>query len=135
MAAVIAKSSNLWGTGRRKSAIASVRIVSGTGKFTINGLPASDYFRTETQRAPLSTPFKVTETDGKYDVIARVRGGGKEAQSGALILGISRALIRANEDLAVKLKDANLLTRDSRMKERKKYGLHGARRGPQFSKR
>ncbi len=130
-----ATTSYIWGTGRRKSSIARVRITSGSGKFFINSMPASEYFTTETQRAPLSKPFKVTDTDGKYDVHASVLGGGKEAQSGAVVLGIARALVSANEELRAKLKDAQLMTRDPRMKERKKYGLHGARRGTQFSKR
>ena len=122
-------------TGRRKEAIASVRLMAGSGKTQVNGLPLEQYFVTDLQRHPLKRPFTVTDTSGKFDVIARVVGGGKDAQSGAMQLAVSRALVKINAELAPKLHEFHLLTRDPRMKERKKYGKHGARRGTQFSKR
>ena len=124
-----------WATGRRKTAIARVRIKAGKGVITVNELGSNEYFNTVAQRDPLVLPFNITETAGKFDVVANVIGGGKESQAVALQLGIARALVKVNPDFGAKLKEASLLTRDSRKKERKKYGLRGARRGTQFSKR
>lgn len=123
------------GTGRRKSAIARVRLFAGTGKFTINGLDGNDYFVTHSERRSIVRPFEVAELVGKYDVIAKVHGGGKQAQAEAVLLGISRSLLKLNEELSHQLKEERLLTRDPRMKERKKPGQPGARRRFQFSKR
>jgi small subunit ribosomal protein S9 len=124
-----------WGLGRRKSAVARVRICAGSGKVTINEREGDEYFRSHVERNYLKQPFAVTETAGKFDVFANVHGGGNISQAEAVRLGISRALIKVNKELDPKLKEHSLLTRDSRMKERKKYGLRGARRGTQFSKR
>ena len=118
------------GTGRRKSSVASVRLIPGEGQVTINGRSLDEYFGYETLR-----PFAVTETTGKFDTVIKVTGGGFTGQSGAIRQGISRALINADADLRGTLKKAGFLTRDPRMKERKKYGLKAARRAPQFSKR
>lgn len=122
------------GTGRRKNAVARVRLVPGTGKVTVNGKDALAYFGREALVEFALAPFKVTDTEGHFDVIARCNGGGIGGQSGALRHGISRALLEAGEYRA-ELKKAGFLTRDSRMVERKKYGLKKARRRPQFSKR
>lgn len=124
-----------WGLGRRKSATARVRIRSGSGKVTINGRDGEEYFKSYAERNYVKQPFAVTELAGKFDVFANVTGGGNIAQAEAVRLGISRCLIQVNKELEPKLKEHNFLTRDSRMKERKKYGLRGARRGCQFSKR
>ncbi len=124
-----------YGTGRRKTSVARVRLVPGSGRIIINGRNVDDYFNYETLKKDIRMPFIITETEGKFDVIAKVEGGGFTGQAGALKHGISRALIRAEEDLRSVLKKAGFLTRDSRMKERKKYGLKKARRAPQFSKR
>jgi len=124
-----------WGTGRRKSAVARVRIRAGSGKVLINDRDSDEYFRAPIERNFLKQPFAVTELAGKFDVLAKVHGGGHSSQAEAVRLGISRALVKVNKDLDPKLKEHSLLTRDSRMKERKKYGLRGARRGTQFSKR
>ncbi len=124
-----------YGTGRRKKSVARVRLYPGTGNFTINGKTADDYFGLETLKLIINQPFGVTDTVGKYDVVANVRGGGISGQAGAIRHGISRALVVADENNKPVLKKAGLLTRDPRMKERKKYGLKGARRAPQFSKR
>ena len=122
------------GTGRRKNAVARVRLVLGTGKVTINGRDALEYFGREALLEFALAPFKVTDTEGHFDVIARCNGGGIGGQSGALRHGISRALLEAGEYRA-ELKKAGFLTRDPRVVERKKYGLKKARRRPQFSKR
>lgn len=122
------------GTGRRKNAVARVRLVPGTGKVTVNGKEALAYFGRQALVEFAMAPFKVTDTEGHFDVIARCDGGGIGGQSGALRHGISRALLDAGEYRA-ELKKAGFLTRDSRMVERKKYGLKKARRRPQFSKR
>jgi len=123
-----------YGTGRRKNAVARVRLVPGTGKVTVNGREALDYFGRQALVDAALAPFKVTDTEGHFDVIARINGGGISGQSGALRHGISRALLDAGEYRA-ELKKAGFLTRDPRMVERKKYGLKKARKRPQFSKR
>ena len=124
-----------YGTGRRKSSVARVRVYNGTGKITINGRDIDDYFGLETLKLIVNQPLEVTETTGKFDIVANVTGGGVTGQAGAIRHGLSRALLQFNEELRPTLKKAGLLTRDPRMKERKKYGLKGARRAPQFSKR
>ena len=124
-----------YGTGRRKSSVARVRIVPGTGAITINGRTIDEYFGLETLKLIVNQPFAVTETVGKFDIIANVRGGGFSGQAGAIRHGLSRALLQADEANKAALKKAGFLTRDSRMKERKKYGLKAARRASQFSKR
>lgn len=123
-----------YGTGRRKNAVARVRIMPGTGKVTVNGRDASEYFGRDALVNYATTPFKVTDTQGHFDVIARLNGGGISGQAGALRHGISRALLEAG-DYRAELKKAGFLTRDARMVERKKYGLKKARKRPQFSKR
>ena len=123
------------GTGRRKNAVARVRLVPGTGQMTINKKPAAEYFGREALVNFASTPFKVTETVGRFDVIATLHGGGVSGQAGALRHGIARALLEAGDDYRPELKKAGLLRRDPRMVERKKYGLKKARKRPQFSKR
>ncbi len=124
-----------YGTGRRKSSVARVRVYNGTGKITINGRDIDDYFGLETLKLIVNQPLEVTETTGKFDIVANVTGGGVTGQAGAIRHGLARALLQFNEELRPSLKKAGLLTRDPRMKERKKYGLKGARRAPQFSKR
>ncbi|MFA6948285.1 MAG: 30S ribosomal protein S9 [Eubacteriales bacterium] len=124
-----------YGTGRRKKSIARVRIVPGTGMITINGKDIDDYFGLETLKLIVNQPFGVTETTGKFDIICNVRGGGFSGQAGAIRHGLSRALLLADPEFRAALKKAGFLTRDPRMKERKKYGLKAARRAPQFSKR
>ena len=124
-----------YGTGRRKKSVARVRIVPGTGVITINGRDIDDYFGLETLKLIVNQPFGVTETTGKYDIIATVTGGGISGQAGAIRHGLARALLAADEANKPALKAAGFLTRDPRMKERKKYGLKAARRAPQFSKR
>ena len=124
-----------YGTGRRKSSVARVRVMPGTGVITINGRDIDEYFGLETLKLIVNQPFGVTETAGKFDVIANVRGGGFSGQAGAIRHGLSRALVTIDETYKPALKKAGFLTRDPRMKERKKYGLKGARRAPQFSKR
>ena len=123
------------GTGRRKKSIARVRLVEGKGDITVNGVSLDEYFGTEILKVIVNQPFAVTSTDGKYDVICSVIGGGFTGQAGAIRHGISRALVEANEELRPALKHSGFLTRDPRMKERKKYGLKKARKAPQFSKR
>ena len=123
-----------YGTGRRKNAVARVRLVPGTGKVTVNGREAMDYFGRQALIDSFMAPFKVTDTEGHFDVIARLNGGGISGQAGALRHGISRALLEAGE-YRQELKKAGYLTRDPRMVERKKYGLKKARKRPQFSKR
>lgn len=123
------------GTGRRKKSIARVRLMQGKGKITVNGKDLGEYFGTEILKVIVNQPFAVTSTEGKYDVVCTVVGGGFTGQAGAIRHGISRALVEANEELRPALKQAGFLTRDPRMKERKKYGLKKARKAPQFSKR
>ncbi|CDQ21604.1 SSU ribosomal protein S9P [Halobacillus karajensis] len=123
------------GTGRRKSSTARVRLVPGTGRVVVNKRDAEDFFPYETLRVILKQPLAVTETEGNYDVYVNVDGGGFTGQAGAIRHGIARALLQADPEYRTPLKRAGLLTRDARMKERKKYGLKGARRAPQFSKR
>ncbi len=121
--------------GRRKEAVARVRLVVGNGNITVNKLPLLDFLKRETLKMIVEQPFEVTETLGKYDVFANVKGGGLSGQAGAIRLGIARALQTAEEELRPKLKSAGLLRRDPRMVERKKYGQPGARKRFQFSKR
>jgi len=123
------------GTGRRKKSVARVRLVPGTGNITINKRELDNYFGLETLKMIVRAPLELTQTNGKYDVLVNVYGGGTTGQAGAIRHGISRALINADPDLRGSLKRAGFLTRDPRMKERKKYGLKAARRAPQFSKR
>ena len=126
----------LYGTGRRKSSVARVRLYEGgTGKITINGRDIDDYFGLDTLKLITRQPLGLTETVEKVDIIATVTGGGVTGQAGALRHGISRALLQVNPEFRPVLKKAGFLTRDPRMKERKKYGLKAARRAPQFSKR
>jgi small subunit ribosomal protein S9 len=122
-------------TGRRKSSVARVRLIQGKGEIIVNKKSLDDYFGSEIQKRELRRPFEVTATEGKYDVIATVKGGGFTGQAGALRHGVSRALIEADEELRPALKAAGFLTRDPRRKERKKYGLKKARKASQFSKR
>ncbi len=124
-----------YGTGRRKSSIARVYLVPGTGKVTINKRDMDQYFGLETLKLIVRQPMEVTNTTDKFDVIVNVHGGGFTGQAGAIRHGISRALLQADGDYRPALKKAGFLTRDPRMKERKKYGLKAARRAPQFSKR
>ena len=125
-----------YGTGRRKSSVARVRLVPGNGNITINGRTIDDYFGLDTLKVIVRQPLTLTSTLDKFDVIAKVEGGGFTGQAGAIRHGISRALLEVDTDAyRATLKQAGFLTRDSRMKERKKYGLKGARRAPQFSKR
>ena len=124
-----------YGTGRRKKSTARVRLVPGTGNVTINGRDAKDYFPYETQLLILNQPLAATETQGTYDVLVNVHGGGLTGQAGAIRHGIARALLEADPEYRSTLKREGYLTRDARMQERKKYGLKGARRAPQFSKR
>lgn len=124
-----------WGTGRRKSSVARVRLVPGTGKFIINGRDFEDYIPSAASRLDVMQPLNLTSTVNSYDVLVNVRGGGKSGQAGAIRLGITRALLEVNPEFRPVLKKAGLVTRDARVKERKKYGLKKARRAPQFSKR
>ena len=124
-----------YGTGRRKSSIARVRLVEGKGTITINGVNIDEYLGQETLKVIVKQPLTVTNTVDKYDVICKVQGGGFTGQAGAIRLGIARALLEANSEYRPTLKAAGFLTRDSRKKERKKYGLKKARKAPQFSKR
>jgi len=124
-----------YGTGRRKKSVARVRILPGTGNVTVNGKSLDEYFGLDTLKLIVNQPFGATATEGKFDVVATVKGGGLSGQAGAVRHGISRALVLADEANKAALKAAGFLTRDPRMKERKKYGLKGARRAPQFSKR
>ena len=125
-----------YGTGRRKSSVARVRLVPGNGNVTINGRDIDDYFGLDTLKVIVRQPLTLTSTIAKFDVIAKVEGGGFTGQAGAIRHGIARALLEVDSDeYRATLKQAGFLTRDSRMKERKKYGLKAARRAPQFSKR
>ena len=131
----MAKTANYYGTGRRKSSVARVYLVPGTGKITINKRDIDDYFGLDTLKLIVRQPLVATETADKYDVKVNVVGGGFTGQAGAIRHGISRALLEVDGDFRPVLKKAGFLTRDPRMKERKKYGVKGARRAPQFSKR
>ena len=124
-----------YGTGRRKSSVARVRVYAGTGKITINDRDIDDYFGLETLKLIVRQPLVLTATEGQFDIVCTVAGGGVTGQAGAIRHGLSRALLQYSEELRPALKKAGFLTRDPRMKERKKYGLKGARRAPQFSKR
>ena len=124
-----------YGTGRRKKSVARVRLYPGNGEITINGRSIDEYFGLETLKLIVNQPFGVTDTMGKFDIICRVNGGGFSGQAGAIRHGVARALLLADETYRAPLKKAGFLTRDPRMKERKKYGLKAARRAPQFSKR
>jgi small subunit ribosomal protein S9 len=123
------------GTGRRKTSVARVRIRKGSGKITVNNRPLEEFFCIEQDRNAVTAPLDHTEVRGSVDVIILCHGGGTTGQAGACMQGIARALLKHDSDLIEKLREKNFLSRDSRMKERKKYGLHGARRGTQFSTR
>ncbi len=123
------------GTGRRKSSVARVRVRAGDGKFTVNQRPIEEYFVNDQDRQWITSTLAAVEFSDKVDVLVRVSGGGTTGQSGAVRMGLARALVSYDESLHEKLRDGGFLTRDSRMKERKKPGLRGARRGVQFSKR
>lgn len=123
------------GTGRRKTSVAQVRLIPGEGKVLINKRPLTEYFGKKTLEMVVKQPLVLTKTEGRYDIMATVKGGGITGQAGAIRLGIARALLKADAEMRPSLKKAGFLTRDPRMKERKKYGLKGARRAPQFSKR
>ena len=129
------KKTYYYGTGRRKHSVARVRVYEGTGKITINGRDINDYFGLETLKLIVRQPFGVTDTNDKFDIVCTVAGGGVTGQAGAIRHGLSRALLQYNPELRAALKKEGFLTRDPRMKERKKYGLKAARRAPQFSKR
>ena len=124
-----------YGTGRRKKSVARVRVYPGTGNITINDRDINDYFGLETLKLIVRQPLALTGTAEKFDIVCKVQGGGVTGQAGAIRHGLSRALLQYDENLRPALKKAGFLTRDPRMKERKKYGLKGARRAPQFSKR
>lgn len=123
------------GTGRRKKSIARVRLLAGDGKIVVNGKDINEYFKNENSKTIIRQPFAVLNKEDKYDVLVNVRGGGLSGQAEAIRHGISRALVEADEDNRKELKAHGFLTRDPRMKERKKYGLKKARKAPQFSKR
>ena len=125
----------LYGTGRRKHSVARVRLLPGSGAITINGRDIDDYFGLDTLKLIVRQPLTLTDTLGRYDVICTVAGGGVSGQAGAIRHGIARALLQHSDETRPVLKKAGLLTRDPRMKERKKYGLKADRRAPQFSKR
>lgn len=131
----MAKSEKLYGTGRRKKSIARVYLVPGKGDIKINKRSLDEYFGLETLKVIVKQPLVATETEGKYDILVNVHGGGYTGQAGAIRHGIARALLKVDADYRPVLKKAGFLTRDPRMKERKKYGLKAARRAPQFSKR
>ncbi len=124
-----------YGTGRRKKSVARVRLVPGSGKVSINDRDLDEFFNYETLKVKVKEPLVITDTVSNYDVVANVKGGGYTGQAGAVRHGIARALLKVDKDLRSTLKKAGMLTRDPRMKERKKYGLKKARRSPQFSKR
>ena len=124
-----------YGTGRRKNSVARVRLFNGTGKITINGRDIDNYFGLETLKLIVRSPLALTGTEGKFDIVVNVVGGGVAGQAGAIRHGITRALMEYDAELRPALKKAGFVTRDPRMKERKKYGLKAARRAPQFSKR
>jgi small subunit ribosomal protein S9 len=131
----VAKQAVYWGSGKRKDAIARVRLVPGKGNVKVNEKSLEEYFTRQTHRVLVQQPLKLTDTSDKFDVIAKLEGGGVSGQAGALRHGIAMALLEADEGYRAKLKDFGLITRDSRMKERRKYGLKKARKRPQFSKR
>ena len=124
-----------YGTGRRKHSVARVRMYPGTGKITINGRDIVEYFGLETLKLIVRQPMEITNTLGRFDIVCTVAGGGVSGQAGAIRHGVARALLQNGDEMRPILKKAGFLTRDPRMKERKKYGLKGARRAPQFSKR
>jgi small subunit ribosomal protein S9 len=134
-AAPTVKPTYIWGVGRRKSAVARVRIAPGSGKIEINGRELNDYLTAERDRKLIFGPLEVTNTGGKMDVLVNADGGGPAGQAGAIVMGLGRALAKYDAGLEVPLRQAGFLTRDSRMKERKKYGQRGARARFQFSKR
>ena len=125
----------IWGVGRRKESVARVRLLPGAGAMAVNGRKMEDYFRRDRERAVVKAPLQVSPTPGKYDVFANIKGGGPTGQAGAMVMGIARALAKAEPELAPKLRAQGFLTRDSRMVERKKYGQRKARRRFQYSKR
>ena len=122
-------------TGRRKEAICRVRLLSGSGRWEINGRPLEDYFPSAVHRMVITEPLRLTETEGRYDILAKIEGGGISGQAGSLRHAIARALVDLDADLRPALKRAGFLTRDAREKERRKYGLKKARKAPQYSKR
>ncbi len=122
-------------TGRRKEAVCRARLLPGSGRWEINGRPIEDYFPSATHRMIITEPLRLTETEGRYDIIAKIEGGGVSGQAGALRHSISKALVELDPDLRPVLKKAGFLTRDAREKERRKYGLKKARKAPQYSKR
>lgn len=126
---------HIWGTGRRKTSVASVRIIPGKGEFIVNNMPVEEYFALPTNKERVMKPLVITELNGQYNVYANVKGGGNTGQTGAVQLGLARALVKMDPELREKLKEDDLLTRDSRMVERKKYGRKKARKQFQFSKR
>lgn len=130
-----ATSNYIWGTGRRKTAVARVRLLEGSGNITVNGKPFDVYFTEWKHQSDVTAPIEIADLVGKLDFIIKVNGGGFAGQAGAVLLGIARALKKRNPDLDHSLREAGFLTRDSRMKERKKYGLAAARKRYQFSKR
>ena len=127
--------SKFYGTGRRKHSVARVRMYPGTGKITINGRDIDEYFGLETLKLIVRQPMEITNTLGRFDIVCTVAGGGVSGQAGAIRHGVARALLQNGDEMRPILKKAGFLTRDPRMKERKKYGLKAARRAPQFSKR
>ena len=129
------KPTYVWGVGRRKSAVARVRVALGSGKIEINGRTLNEYFTNERDRKVIFGPLEVSNTGGKMDVLVNTDGGGPSGQTGAILMGLGRALVKYDNSFEVPLRQAGFLTRDSRMKERKKYGQRGARRRFQFSKR
>ena len=135
MKTISKKKNQIWGTGRRKKSVARVRLVPGTGVITINKRDIDEYFGLETLKVVVRQPLALTKTEGKFDILVNVQGGGFTGQAGAIRHGIARALIEVDEEYRAALKAEGYLTRDPRMKERKKYGLKAARRAPQFSKR
>ena len=135
MSTATAKKTYIWGTGRRKTAVARVRICEGTGQYQVNGQDANEYFPLEVQQTDIRAPLKATEMAGRVDVIVNVRGSSKPSQSGAVLQGLARALKEFRPDLDSALRENNFLTRDARKVERKKYGHKKARKSFQFSKR
>ena len=131
----MAKQTYVWGTGKRKCAIAQVRLLPGDGKVLVNGKPYEEFFPRLLHRRYIETPYQVTETSGKYDAVVKVTGGGLSGQAQAIRHGIARALVKENESFKLMLRQEGLLTRDARIKERKKYGLKRARKAPQYTKR
>jgi small subunit ribosomal protein S9 len=129
------KKHTIWATGRRKTAVARVRLIPGAGTITVNNRTLEDYFPRDTSRMRILEAFNITETTGQYDALVNVQGGGASAQADAVRHGLSRALVAASEALRSPLRKAGLLTRDPREVERKKYGRHKARKRPQYSKR